>query len=49
VQTSVRYQVTWTASIAGRSAGPYPMGELVQPTKSLRYLVEQAQPELLRI
>jgi hypothetical protein len=37
------------ASIAGRSAGPYPMGELVQPMRFIRYQVEQAQPELLRI
>jgi hypothetical protein len=49
VQASVRYQVTWMASIAGRSAGPYPMSELLQPAKSVRYQVEQAQPELLRI
>ncbi|TMC98564.1 MAG: hypothetical protein E6J05_08240 [Chloroflexi bacterium] len=49
VQASVRYQVAWMASIAGRSAGPYPMSELLQPAKSVRYQVEQAQPELLRI
>ena len=49
VQASVRYVLTWTASIAGRSEGPYPMGELPQPMTSLRYPVEQAQPELLRI
>lgn len=49
VRASVRYMVTWTASIAGRSAGPYPMGTFVQSAVPLRYPVEQAQPELLRI
>jgi hypothetical protein len=49
VQGSVRYQVTWAASISGYSAGPYPIGDLVQPAMPLHYQVEQAQPELLRI
>jgi hypothetical protein len=48
VQASVRYQLEWTASIGGRGAGPYPMGDLLEPAGSLRYQVEQAQPELLR-
>jgi hypothetical protein len=49
VKASVRYSVTWTASIGGQSEGPYPMGTLVQAAIPLGYPVEQAQPELLRI
>jgi hypothetical protein len=49
VQASVRYAVSWTASIAGQTAGPYPMGTLVKAASGLSYPVEQAQPELLRI
>jgi hypothetical protein len=49
VQASVRYGVTWTASIAGQESGPYPMGTFVQPAVPIRYPVEQAQPELMRI
>ncbi len=49
VKASVRYSVTWTASIAGQSEGPYAMGTLVQAAIPLIYPVEQAQPELLRI
>jgi len=49
VQASVRYEVTWTAVLGGLSVGPYPMGGLVKAAIPLRYPVEQAQPELLRI
>ncbi len=49
VRASVRYSVTWTASIAGQRVGPYPMGTFTQAAIPLRYSVEQAQPELLRI
>jgi hypothetical protein len=49
VQASVRYEVTWTAVLGGLSVGPYPMGAFVQAAIPLRYAVEQAQPELLRI
>jgi hypothetical protein len=48
VQASVRYAVTWTASVAGHIE-THPMGAFVQTAVPLRYPVEQAQPELLRI
>ena len=49
VRASVRYAVTWSASTAGRIVGPYSMGTFEQPAVPLRYAVEQAQPELIRI
>ncbi len=49
VRASVRYAVTWTASIAGRGTETHPLGMFVQTAVPLRYPVEQAQPELLRI
>ena len=49
VRASVRYAVTWTASMAGRSPETHPMGMFVQTALPLRYPVKQAQPELLRI
>jgi hypothetical protein len=49
VRASVRYAVTWTATIAGRGTETHPMGVFVQTAVPLRYPVEQAQPELLRI
>ncbi|HSS93100.1 MAG TPA: hypothetical protein VLR46_03815 [Candidatus Dormibacteraeota bacterium] len=49
VQASVHYSMTWTASIAGRRTGPYPMDAMTQAAIPLRYPVQQAQPELLRI
>ncbi len=49
VQASVRYDVTWTAVLGGLRVGPYSMGAFVQAAIPLRYPVEQAQPELLRI
>ena len=48
VQASVRYEVTWTAVVGGRSAGPYPLGVAVMRAGPLRYPVEQAQPELTK-
>lgn len=49
VRASVRYAVTWTASMAGRSPETHPMGMFMQTALPLRYPVKQAQPELLRI
>jgi len=49
VRASVRYAVTWTASIAGRGSEAHPMEVFVQTAVPLLYPVEQAQPELLRI
>jgi hypothetical protein len=49
VRASVRYAVTWTAGIAGRGTETHPMGVFVLTAVPLRYPVEQAQPELLRI
>jgi len=49
VRASVRYAVTWTASMAGRNPETHPMGMFVQTALPLRYPVKQAQPELLRI
>ena len=49
VQASVRYAVSWTASVGPQSVGPYPMGTFVQTATELLYPVEQAQPELVRI
>ncbi len=48
VKASVRYAVTWSASIAGQRVGAYPMGAFTQAAIPLRYPVEQAQPVLLR-
>ncbi len=49
VRASVLYAVSWMATIGGQEVGPYPMGTFMQPAVSLRYPVEQAQPELLHI
>ena len=49
VRSEVRYYVTWTAIVAGRSVGPYPMGSTSVPSSPLLYPVEQAQPELTAI
>ena len=49
VRSTVRYSLTWTALIAGKSVGPYPMDNFTQAAIPLRYPVEQAQPVLLRI
>jgi hypothetical protein len=47
VSASVRYEVTWTASIRGRQLGPYALGTTSVDAQLLQYPVEQAQPELI--
>ena len=49
VQSSVRYDVSWTAYASGRHMGPYPMGSFIQVARPLRYAVQQAQPELISV
>jgi hypothetical protein len=49
VQASVRYSVLWTAAIAGREVGPYPLGTVSLRATPLQYPVEQAQPELVAL
>jgi hypothetical protein len=49
VQSFVRFDVTWTAIVGGRSIGPYVLGSVRLPADPLRYPVEQAQPELTEI
>jgi hypothetical protein len=48
VKSAVRYAVSWTASIGGRTAGPYSLGTVGLDAKPLLYPVQQAQPELIR-
>jgi hypothetical protein len=47
VHAAVRYDVTWTAAVGGRNFGPYPLGSIELPARSLVYPVEQAEPELI--
>ena len=47
VNSAVRYSVSWSASINGRTAGPYRLGTASLDAQPLRYPVEQAQPELI--
>ena len=47
VSAVVTYSVTWTASINGRTAGPYLSGSATVDAHPLVYPVEQAQPELV--
>ncbi|HEY2599601.1 MAG TPA: hypothetical protein VGJ79_14120 [Candidatus Dormibacteraeota bacterium] len=47
VKSAVSYSVSWTASINGRTAGPYPLGTVTVDAQPLLYPVEQAQPELI--
>jgi hypothetical protein len=47
VKSTVTYLVSWTASIKGRTAGPYPLGTAAVDAQPLLYPVEQAQPELV--
>ena len=49
VRARVDYAVTWRALVNGIWAGPYPMGTAEEDAQALRYPVEQAQPELLRL
>jgi hypothetical protein len=39
--------VSWTASVNGRTAGPYELGTASLEAQPLSYPVEQAQPELV--
>jgi hypothetical protein len=47
VRSTIRYDVTWSALAGGRRFGPYPLGSIEIPARTLVYPVEQAQPELI--
>ncbi|MGH7764459.1 MAG: hypothetical protein ACREOM_08595 [Candidatus Dormibacteraceae bacterium] len=47
IAASIRYDVSWTAVIGGRSFGPYPLAAVDLPARPLSYRVRQAQPELV--
>ena len=47
VMASIRYDVSWTALVGGRTFGPYPLGVVQLPAHPLVYQVQQAQPELI--
>jgi hypothetical protein len=47
VTALVRYAVTWTATVDGRSFGPYPLDGAEVGAPALVYPVQQAQPELV--
>ncbi|MGA7911581.1 MAG: hypothetical protein WCC30_08565 [Candidatus Dormiibacterota bacterium] len=49
VTAVVRYAVSWTATVGGRSFGPYPLDSVDLSARALVYPVQQAQPELLAI
>jgi hypothetical protein len=49
VRATVRYAVTWSAVLNGRSFGPYPLGSVALPAVPLDYPVEQAQPVLMQV
>lgn len=49
VRASVRYAVTWTATVGAATFGPYPMGDLALDAAPLDYPVRQAQPELVLV
>lgn len=49
VRASVRYEVSWTAVMGGRTFGPYPADGLSLAASPLGYLVRQAQPELVEV
>jgi hypothetical protein len=48
-RATVRYAVTWTAIVNGRSLGPYPLGSMAMSAIPLVYPVQQAQPELIQL
>jgi hypothetical protein len=48
-KASVLYEVNWSAALHDKSVGPYPLGTVRLDARSLRYSVEQAQPELIEI
>jgi hypothetical protein len=47
VTASVRYSVSWVATVNGHTAGPYSLGTAAVDAQPLLYPVEQAQPELV--
>jgi hypothetical protein len=47
VRSVIRYDVTWLAVDGGRRFGPYPLGSIEIPARTLVYPVQQAQPELI--
>jgi hypothetical protein len=47
VRSVIRYDVTWSAVDGGRRFGPYPLGSIEIPARTLVYPVQQAQPELI--
>ena len=47
VTATETYAVTWTATAAGVTYGPYPLGTVAGPQSTLPYPVEQAEPELI--
>src|SRR5487761_34156 len=47
VKSTELYSVTWTASVGGRTVGPYSLGTTSLDAKALVYPVQQAQPELV--
>ena len=48
VRATIRYDVSWSATVGGHSFGPYPLGSVELGAKPLVYPVEQAQPELIQ-
>jgi hypothetical protein len=48
VRATIRYDVSWTATVGGQSFGPYPLGSVELAARPLVYPVEQAQPELIQ-
>jgi hypothetical protein len=49
VKASVRFEVSWTATIGGRVIGPYSADPITVAAGPLEYPVEQAQPELIEM
>jgi hypothetical protein len=49
VRASIRYEVSWKASIHDRLVGPYSLGTVSVDAKQLQYPVRQAQPELIEL
>ena len=49
VTASVRFDVTWTASLRNRSVGPYSLSTISVDARPILYPVEQAQPELVEL
>ena len=49
IRSTVRYVVSWTAIVNGRSYGPYPLGTVALPVTPLDYPVQQAEPVLIQV